>query len=183
MPGQVKTRLAKGIGAVAAAGWYRRSLNGLVRRVGQDRRWQSVLAVSPDNAVASRLLPGCVAQVPQGRGDLGARMARALAGQGPGPVVLVGSDVPGIDRAVIARAFAVLRGHDAVIGPAADGGFWLIGLRNGSRMPRGVFQDVRWSGPHAMTDTLAGLQGLRIGFAETLSDVDTVTDLSVREIR
>lgn len=183
LPGRVKTRLAADIGAVAAAGWYRRALSSAVRRVAADPRWRTVLAVAPDRAVTSRLLPRGPLRWPQGPGDLGDRMGRALAAFGPGPVAIVGSDIPGLDRTAVAEGFALLRGADAVIGPAGDGGYWLIGLRRGGHLPRGLFGNVRWSGPHAMADTLAGLRGLRVARTRMLGDVDTVRDLPRSQIR
>ena len=69
-------------------------------------------------------------------------------------------------------AFRLLGAHDLVFGPAADGGFWLVGARR-RQPPRGLFERVRWSGPHALADTLAGLpRRTQIGFVETLEDVD-----------
>ena len=70
---------------------------------------------------------------------------------------------------------AALGAHDAVFGPAEDGGFWLVGFRR-PRPLSSAFTDVRWSGPHALEDTLANLAGARIAFAPTLSDVDTGAD-------
>lgn len=179
MPGRVKTRLAQGIGPIAATWWYRRQLARLVRCVGHDRRWRTVLAVSPDIAgLTSRLLPRSVARVPQGTGDLGDRMARALR-IAAGPVLVIGSDIPGIDAAGIARAFAALRGKDAVLGPSADGGYWLIGMANGARpQPPNLFSGVRWSSRHALADTMFGLRPLHIGLADMLRDVDTSDDLA-----
>ena len=181
-PGRVKTRLAAEIGPIAALWWYRHQVARLVRRVGHDPRWRTVLAVSPDlDGVTSPLLPGGVTRWPQGYGDLGQRMARALR-LAPGPVLVVGSDIPGVTSAHIARAFRVLNGHDAVLGPASDGGYWLIGLARGSRAPAGLFQDVRWSGPHAMADTVKSLHPLRIGYADELRDVDTAADLRAAQL-
>lgn len=178
-PGRVKTRLARDLGPVAATWWYRHQLDRLVRRVGRDRRWDTVLAVSPDHeGMVSPLLPFGFPRRPQGAGDLGARMARALSWV-PGPVLVIGSDIPDITQARIARAFDLLRGHDAVLGPARDGGYWLIGLARGSRpLPRHLFRGVRWSGAEAMADTLATLRPYRTGFADILQDVDTAADLS-----
>ena len=177
-PGRVKTRLARDIGRVAAAWWSRHQLRRLLRGVGRDPRWRTVLAVSPDReGMVSPLLPSGPVRQPQGPGDLGARMARALACAAR-PVLVVGSDIPGITPRTIADAFAVLRRHDAVLGPAKDGGYWLIGLANGAGPPPPrLFQGVRWSGPHALADTLATLAPLEVGYAATLSDVDTGRDL------
>lgn len=169
--GMVKTRLGREIGAVAATGFYRTVTANLIRRLARDPRWRTVLAVAPDRALASPFWPNDIARVPQGRGDLGARMARLLRHEGDGPTVLVGSDIPDLQTKHIAEAFALLRRHQAVFGPAEDGGFWLVGVTSRMRRP-GLFECVRWSSQHALADTLKNLAGLRIGCAATLSDVD-----------
>ena len=95
----------------------------------------------------------------------------------PGPVCLIGADVPGIDRQRIAEAFAALGRNDMVFGPAPDGGFWLIGAKRGATLSPRVFDGVRWSTRHALADTRAKLPGKRIGLVATLRDVDTADDL------
>ncbi|MEL6766791.1 MAG: TIGR04282 family arsenosugar biosynthesis glycosyltransferase [Pseudomonadota bacterium] len=187
-PGRVKTRLARDVGHVAAAHWYRRQCAALLRRLEGDPRWRLVLAVSPDAAgMASRVWPAALPRVAQGRGTLGARMARVLAAAGPGPALLIGSDIPGIGRTEITAALAALRGHDAVLGPSPDGGFWLIGVAAGRRLPgarlgasaagAGRLEPVRWSTAHAMADTVERMAPLRIGRAPVRDDVDTLDDL------
>ncbi|MEO0829992.1 MAG: DUF2064 domain-containing protein, partial [Pseudomonadota bacterium] len=106
-PGRVKTRLGRSIGMTDAAWWYRHQTARLLRRL-HDPRWDIVLAVAPDReGMASRIWPPHLARWPQGRGDLGRRMARALAAT-RGPSVLIGSDIPGITRHHIACAFHAL---------------------------------------------------------------------------
>ncbi len=176
-PGRVKTRLGRDIGMVPAAWWFRRQVASLLRRV-EDPRWQVVLAVSPDVAgMTSRVWPAHLPRWPQGRGDLGQRMARAVRRAPPGPVCVIGADIPGITRRRIAEAFAALGVHDAVFGPAPDGGYWLIGLRRLRAVPPTLFADVRWSTAHALADSAATLRGHRIAHVATLRDVDTVDDL------
>ncbi|MCV6585686.1 MAG: TIGR04282 family arsenosugar biosynthesis glycosyltransferase [Marinibacterium sp.] len=175
-PGRVKTRLGRDIGLTASAWWFRHQTRTLLRRL-RDPRWQIVLAVSPDiDGLTSRVWPGDLPRHPQGGGDLGARMARALRA-GPGPACVIGADIPGITRARVAQAFAALGDHDAVFGPAPDGGYWLVGLKHPTRAPRTLFRDVRWSGPHALADSQKSLPGLRIAHVQTLRDVDTADDL------
>jgi rSAM/selenodomain-associated transferase 1 len=165
--GAGKRRLARDIGAVAALRFERLMLARNLRRLGRDRRWKLLLAATPDRA--ARRWPGRFPVVPQGRGDLGERMRRALAACPPGPAVLIGSDIPGLAAAHIAEAFALLGRHDIVFGPANDGGFWLVGCRH--RAPR--FGKVRWSGRHALDDVLANLpKSASVGFAAPLDDVD-----------
>lgn len=177
-PGRVKTRLGGDIGLVAAAWWFRHQANRLIRRLAPDPRWRLILAVAPDReGLASRVWPKDVWRVPQGRGDLGARMRRVFQQAPIGPVVIIGADVPAIAPHHIAGALTKLGDHDVVFGPADDGGFWLVGLRNGHFIPHELFAEVRWSTEHSLTDSLTGLQNLRIGFLETLRDVDRAGDL------
>ena len=104
-------------------------------------------------------------------------MGRLLRSAPGGPVAVIGADIPGITTQHIADAFHRLRSQDAVIGPAEDGGYWLIGLARRRAPPPCLFANVRWSGPHARLDTLATLAGHRIGEAATLADIDTLRDL------
>ncbi|MBL6952253.1 MAG: TIGR04282 family arsenosugar biosynthesis glycosyltransferase [Alphaproteobacteria bacterium] len=171
--GAVKTRLGAAIGRLAAWRFYNAMLTGLWRRLGRDGRWRTVLAVSPDQGAAR--WPTGLPRQPQGQGDLGQRMARAMLAH-VGPVVLVGGDIPDLDRRHIAQALQALKRADVVFGPAADGGFWLVGLRRGQWAGR-LFRQVRWSSPHALADTLANLPPTaRTAMLETLADVDTPAD-------
>ena len=104
-------------------------------------------------------------------------MGRLLRGAPPGPVCIVGADIPGIRRHHIARAFAALGRHDAVFGPAQDGGYWLVGLRRTRAVPATLFQGVRWSSRTALADTVATLGACRVAHIDTLRDVDVAADL------
>ncbi len=175
--GRIKTRLAAELGAATAVRFARHSCAALLRRLARDGRWHTSLAFAPDLGCSSRIWPRGLALVPQRGGDLGARMQRILDSAGPGPVVIVGTDVPDITRAHIAAAFRRLGRHDAVLGPATDGGYWLIGLKRRPHVPR-PFGGVRWSTRHALADTLANLRGRSVARVATLSDVDTPADLA-----
>ena len=175
--GRVKTRLGRDIGMTSAAWWFRHQVRGLLRRV-RDPRWNVVLAVAPDRAgILSRVWPEDLPRVPQGPGDLRDRMARVFRTMPPGRVAIIGADIPGVNRARIAEAFAALGDHEAVFGPAPDGGYWLIGMKRVGLVPVTLFDGVRWSTEHALADTEASLPGLRIAHVATLRDVDTVADL------
>ncbi|WP_448206205.1 TIGR04282 family arsenosugar biosynthesis glycosyltransferase [Azospirillum sp. sgz302134] len=174
--GRGKRRLAAGVGPVAAWRFYRSTLGAVLRCLVHDPRWVLWLAVTPDRAVGERGWPvrtQRVRRVGQGGGDLGRRMARALRERPPGPAVLVGSDIPGLRPHHIAEAFQSLGRHDLVFGPAGDGGYWLVGARRTASLPAGLFQGVRWSTGHALSDTLASLpHGTKVGLVPTLEDVD-----------
>ena len=160
-----------------AAWWFRHQTQGLLRRL-YDPRWALVLAVSPDVAgMNSRIWPVHLQRIPQGRGNLGDRMARLLSMPASGSVAIIGGDIPGIQRQHIARAFAALGAQDAVFGPSPDGGYWLVGLKNARKAPVTLFENVRWSSPHALSDSVASLKDLRTAFVDVLQDVDTIEDL------
>ena len=174
-PGRVKTRLGREIGMTNAAWWFRHQTSALLRRL-RDPRWDLLLAVAPDReGMTSRVWPADVQRVPQGGGDLGIRMARAL-GATTGPTLLIGSDIPGITRRHIADGFAALGQGLSVIGPAPDGGFWLIGLRHPRRQPSDLFSGVSWSSPQTLDQTLPTLPG-PVSQIAILADVDTADDL------
>jgi hypothetical protein len=175
--GRVKSRLARDIGAVAAWQFYRTTMASVLRSLDGDRRWLRWLAVTPDRAVAEPLLwPRDWRRMPQGGGDLGARMGRVMKTLPPGPVVIIGTDVPDIRPRHIAQAFHALGQHEAVFGPAADGGYWLVGLRRRPRCPE-IFAGVRWSTSGALADTLANLPRTNVAMLEILKDIDTGANL------
>jgi hypothetical protein len=183
--GTVKRRLARQAGAVTALRFHRLTTRRLLRRVAGDPRWRVWLALTPDRAARTAgrdlglpLAAWGVRTIPQGGGDLGARMARVLHRLPPGPAAIVGTDIPDLGAVQVARAFRALGRADAVLGPADDGGYGLIAL---TRRPRVVapFAGVRWGGPHALADTRANLHraGLRTLELAPLADVDTAADL------
>lgn len=176
--GNVKTRLAKDIGVGEALRFYKTNTRNLLRRVGDDPRWTTVIAAAPDVAAPeSGFWPDEMPRVPQGGGDLGTRMDRVMKTMPPGPVVLIGCDIPDVTNTRITRAFDALGNHDAVFGPAEDGGYWLVGLK---RFPhvRSIFENVRWSTEHALADTRANLRGARVALLDILPDIDTGADFA-----
>jgi len=178
-PGRVKSRLARGIGAIGAAWWQRHQAARTIRHLASDPRWETWLAVSPDReGLTSRVWPAHFPRWPQGPGDLGARMGRAFRAFPPGPLAIVGADIPDLGPRHVAAAFAALGAHDAAFCPTYDGGYCLIALKRSPRCaPAGIFAGVRWSSEHALEDTLGRLGAARIALLERLRDVDEVDDL------
>jgi len=176
--GTVKTRLAAALGPEAALAAYRE----LVERIlSQLRELPPVeLRFTPDDAreeIQPRLAPGWSA-ASQGPGDLGTRLTRAFAdafAAGAGRVVVIGSDCPEVTAADIREAWTALGSHDLVLGPAHDGGYWLVGLR---RPAPELFADISWSTASVFEETLARArsQGLGVRLLRTLRDVDTPED-------
>ncbi|MHA1517585.1 MAG: TIGR04282 family arsenosugar biosynthesis glycosyltransferase [Alphaproteobacteria bacterium] len=175
--GGVKRRLARDIGTTAATRFYRTALTHTLLRLSGDLRWRTYLAVTPDTAFRDACWPSPprLVRIAQGHGDLGARMQGLFDALPPGPVVVIGSDIPAVRPDYIAKSFELLGRADAVFGPAEDGGYWLVGMR---RVPRRLspFEGVPWSTDRALTATIANLRGQRVAFAPALSDVDMEKD-------
>lgn len=171
--GRVKRRLASEIGDLSAGRFYRSTLFEQIKRLTKDRRWTIWLFITPDTALDHPAWRRVERRHPQGRYDLGRRMKLPFLSLPPGPVVLVGSDIPAMRPAHIARAFALLGRSDLVFGPATDGGFWLVGAKRVRSLPQTLFTGVRWSTPTTLKETLAGIpRHVSVALADTLDDVD-----------
>lgn len=179
-PGRVKTRLAADIGCDAAALLYRAFVEDLVERL--HATWPLVLGGDPAWPLTAygRWLPDLHAVWGQGDGDLGARMARLLQrafDEGWSSAVLIGSDVPHLPSSFLDEAVARLEaGADIVLGPSADGGYYLVAMRR--RWP--VFDGIEWSTPRVLEQTLARAAelGARVEHLHVETDVDDGSDLS-----
>jgi uncharacterized protein len=174
--GAGKTRLAAEVGRVEA--WrINRALQARTMRVAVDPRWRTLLSVTPDESVHLDLpgiWPHDIERVGQGDGDLGVRLIRALARHGR--VAVIGTDCRDISRAHIASAFAALRRAPFALGPAHDGGFWLLAARSGEAAAQAM-RDVRWSTKHAASDVIRNLGAADVAMLATLRDVDVAADL------
>ena len=180
IPGEVKTRLGKDIGMTKAAWWFRHNALNLIKHLSAEVTWETILAVSPDKeGMDSRIWPNGLLRWPQGSGDLGERMGNIFRNAQKGPIVIIGADIPNIKVQYIKDAFDALVNNDVVIGPAYDGGYWLIGMKRRSKsIPSTILKNVRWSTPFALNDTLNSFEGLKIKKIVQLRDVDTKDDLS-----
>ncbi len=180
--GSVKSRLAGDIGTVAATVWYRRTVSAVLRRLGPPQPWRCHLFLTGSRPWRHPPWPRGWSVHDQARGSLGERMRRALAAPRPGPVVLIGSDIPGIRSRHVRDAFRALGRADLVFGPASDGGYWLVGVSARAAPPG--FAKVRWSTEHALADTLASLGcNRRVVLLERLRDVDDASDLHALRLR
>lgn len=181
VPGLAKTRLIPALGAEGAAALAARMLartlaEALAAGLGPVTLCGAPQATHP--AFAAVVPAGPVAAVDQGGGDLGARMLRAFerALSEHAGALVIGTDAPALDAAVLRAAHRQLQDHDAVIGPAHDGGYVLIGLRRAE--PR-LFGDMPWSTPQVLALTRERLReaGLRWSELPPLHDIDEPADL------
>jgi rSAM/selenodomain-associated transferase 1 len=175
----VKTRLIAAVGEAGAAllhGAFVDDVCRLTRGVAE-----RVLCVA--GTIDHPLLVGLAAReaipiAPQATGDLGARMSAAIAGAlGTAErVCIVGTDSPALPAAHVARAFAALDDAEVVIGPAEDGGYWIVGAR---RPCPEIFAGVAWGTPSVLAETRALLDRHRVRYAlaDPFWDVDTPGDL------
>ena len=178
--GSAKTRLIPALGAAGAAELARQMLaHTLAQALATGA--QVELCMSPaagDPAWRGVALPGTVKLSAQGEGDLGERMNRAMnrALTQQAAVLLMGSDCPALSAGHMAEAAAQLKHHDAVLIPAADGGYVLIGLK--APCP-GVFAPMAWSTSVVAAETLRRMAslGLRVWLGPTLHDIDDAADL------
>jgi uncharacterized protein len=177
----VKTRLAAAIGVQAAADLYRALAEHVLEATTPfPGDFERLVFFDPPESLADvrEWLPG-VRLMAQSGHDLGARMADAFArafARGAQRVAIVGTDAPGVSRATARQAFSALDGADVVIGPAADGGYYLIAL---TESRPGLLAGIEWSTPMVREQTLAraAAAGLVVSELPPLRDVDTLDDL------
>lgn len=186
-PGKVKTRLIPALGEAGAAELHRQMTIHTLRLAKQlARRHLMRIEVHFDGANEPRLRQSFGADFRyrgQGEGDLGERLRRAFWGafqQGMNRVIIIGTDCPGISVDLIARAFNELQNCDLVLGPAQDGGYYLIGLR--TAIPQ-LFAEIPWGTAEVLEKTLkaAAAQSLATVMLETLADIDRPEDLPLWE--
>ena len=180
VPGAVKTRLIPALGAEGAARLARDMLAGTVAEAIAAGLAEPELCASPSpDADAWRgLLPAGVRLTDQGSGDLGERLAaaaRRVIGDGE-RVLLIGTDCPDLDAGLLRDATARLGRDDAVMLPASDGGYVLLGLR---RYDPSLFDGIAWSTDTVAAETIARIEALgwSLHVGETLRDIDEPADL------
>jgi hypothetical protein len=177
IPGATKTRLIPRLGADGAADLHRHLIRRALRTVADARLGAAILWCAPDatdpflldvargHGVAMRIQPD---------GDLGARMHAAFADQCP--LLLMGTDAPVIDATLLRACALRLRDHDAVLLPAEDGGYALVGLR---RPTPELFTNMIWSVDTVMAETRRRLRAMGLTFSEPAMvwDVDRPADV------
>ncbi|RYU78248.1 TIGR04282 family arsenosugar biosynthesis glycosyltransferase [Hymenobacter persicinus] len=178
--GRVKTRLARTLGDEAALAVYeellaltRAAANGLAPA--HKTVWFAEPALTP----GPNRWPDCEQRL-QPAGNLGHRMVTAFAqafASGATAAVIIGTDCPELTTTHLEQAFQQLQTHDVVLGPAEDGGYYLLGM---NRLHLLLFANKTWSTDSVLADTVADSQelGLRLALLPKLQDVDTEADLT-----
>lgn len=182
-PGKTKTRLIPALGAEGAAAFHRQMTEYTLAQVRELQR-EHTLSVEVHFAGGNQqLMQGWlgsdVIYRPQPEGDLGFRMASAFQTafkSGKSGVVIIGTDCPSLSAKIIAQAFSVLVNNDLVLGPAQDGGYYLIGL---CQLIPELFTGVTWGTSEVLQKTvdIAQKLTLSINYLPVLADVDRPEDL------
>ena len=180
--GQVKSRLAAEVGEETALDLYISFVLDIVDTldgIGYPLRICFYPQADVDSLLS--LLGGHHRLMPQKGKDLGERMENAfkqIFSEGYTRAILIGSDIPDLTPALLRDALESLTKNDVVIGPASDGGYYVIGFRKGSLNPN-IFHDREWSTKRVFQDTMELLRNtsLRVHLAPQWSDVDTIEDL------
>lgn len=194
--GQVKTRLIPALGATAATELHRQMVRHTLNQVKalRDRRLQPLqvtvcFAGEVDVARVEAWIGAEFSAQPQAAGDLGDRLTQGFEtafAAGASQVLAIGTDCPGLNAAVMEQALVALADHDVVLGPAVDGGYYLIGLRwsetarRVSQQPQ-LFTNITWGTGVVLEQTLAAIKSQHLSYRllTTLADVDRPEDLPV----
>ncbi len=181
--GEVKTRLGAGIGMAEAAKVYKQ-LAEHVFEIGKEMEKTGIRVwLFYDPSASEQEMRAWVGQefvfCPQEGSNLGERMhnafRRTFAG-GSSRSIIVGTDIPNLEAAVITEAFDLLELDEVVLGPSEDGGYYLLGMIDGVG---DLFSGIAWSTPDVFPATLARVRGLKLrhSLLATLADIDTKEDL------
>jgi rSAM/selenodomain-associated transferase 1 len=180
-PGQVKTRLVPALGEELATELYRALSEAVLEAtVPGPGEYERLVFFAPEDAAEGMRawLPG-LRLLPQAGADLGERMAAAFARafqRGASRVAIVGTDAPAVSRATVVEALEALDTADVVLGPAEDGGYYLLAV---SRPRPELFEGVAWSTSTVLEETRsrADRGGLKTHLLPRLRDIDTAEDL------
>ena len=182
--GQVKSRLVKDLGEEKSAELYRCFIEDLLARFSQGNyRFQIAFSPAAKEREIKEMFGNDFLYIPQSGEDLGERMKNAFShcfSEGPRSVVVIGSDIPDLPSWIVEEAFFSLNDHDAVIGPAADGGYYLIGFRKETFNPT-VFTGPKWGTEDVFRQTMTILRetGALVYVLPLWQDIDRPENIAI----
>ncbi|GIW47976.1 MAG: hypothetical protein KatS3mg078_1853 [Deltaproteobacteria bacterium] len=182
-PGRVKTRLARDIGWKNASLIYSEIAQSVIGKVSKSSEYETLIFFDPPEKkedVRRWLKNANLNLLPQEGNPLGERMLNAFEkafSLGAKSAVIIGTDCMEVSDKTVLEAFQALREVDAVLGPARDGGYYLLGV---NRAFPWIFKDIKWSTSLVLSQTIKKIEEkkLRFKLLKTLTDIDTVRDLS-----
>jgi len=182
-PGKVKTRIAGELGAEKAAEIYSLIAKSVIENVSGSDKYRTVIFFDPpemEKGIRQWIGRSDVTYEPQSGNNIGERMSdafeRVFSG-GDEKAVLIGTDVPEITEGIVAEALRLLEFEDAAIGPAEDGGYYLLGLKKPESL---LFDDdIEWGSDSVYKRTIERMEKLYLSYKslDTLRDVDTAEDI------
>ena len=173
-PGKAKTRLIPSLGAVGAARLHAQLVERSISVIGAARHDFELQYTGGTDQAFKAWLGNEIVLIPQTDGDLGDRLLAAIR---PAPVIFFGADIPDLSTEIVQAAVCALQTHEVVIGPAVDGGYYLIGMR--SALPF-LFDNMPWGGEKVFAETCARLAEREIvpALLDPLHDCDRPEDLT-----
>ncbi|MDB9514218.1 TIGR04282 family arsenosugar biosynthesis glycosyltransferase [Kamptonema animale CS-326] len=183
--GKTKTRLIPVLGKEGAAKLHQQLTEGTISQAKQLKNTRQLFVevyfTGGSQELMEAWLGNDIFYQNQVTGDLGLKMAAAFEmsfNSGVEKVVLIGTDCPGLNADLMAKAFNELEGQDLVLGPALDGGYYLIGLR---RFVPEIFMGINWGTAEVLAQSVAIAHNLKLAIAylSPLADIDRPEDLSI----
>tara|TARA_B100000676_G_C18084765_1_gene854109 strand:- start:3692 stop:4252 length:561 start_codon:yes stop_codon:yes gene_type:complete len=180
----VKRRLATEIGMSGAWVFYRKNVRVISKRLALDPRWKLWLAVTPDTFDGNeRFWPINIPIIQQGSGDIGERMYQCLKKFSTEPTILVGTDIPDVNKEFVWQAFEKLKSNEAIFGPVIDGGFWSVGFKP-QLLINNPFRGVIWSSGETLDQVIKLLpNNTNIAMASCLEDIDDASSFMKHRVK
>jgi len=168
-----KSRLKKKVGKSLGSNFYHNNLSKLLRLLNSDRRINVKLCVTPNSATKfwPKYISHKIKRLPQGNGDIGKKMLKILNSDSKAKL-LIGSDIPEISPKIILDAWKKLNQCNIIIGPAYDGGFWLIGFSKGTNI-KNLFKNINWDKENTLKQIKKNIFNKhKILYSKLLKDID-----------
>ena len=168
-----KSRLKNKIGKILGSNFYHNNLSNLLRKLNSDKRINITLCVNPDSSTKNwpRHISPKIKRIPQGKGDIGIKMSKIL-NMNKEKKILIGSDIPKISTKVIMETWKKLNHCNVILGPAYDGGFWLIGFAKRTNI-QNLFKNIDWDKNNTLKQVKNNIpKHKKLLFTQILHDID-----------